>query len=77
MIQKLRAAVRIAVDTARVELERVLAGVNADRDGANGGDRTGQSILIARSDISEAGVGGSDSRRVELAFLVLEGGKQV
>lgn len=62
--------------TGVVELERLVAGVDGDRHGADGGHGLHQGALAAGGDVDEAGVIG----RVELGViaavsLVLEAGK--
>lgn len=62
--------------TGLVELERLVAGVDGDRHGADGGHGLHQGALVAAGDVDEAGVIG----RVELGViaavtLVLEAGK--
>ena len=66
----LGAAILLLVDAVAVELEGVVAGVDAHRDGAVGGDGRGQSILVPSGDVHVASFGGADCGRIEVALAL-------
>lgn len=71
VIQLLRAAVFVRIDTLAVELEAVLRSINGNRDWANGGKGGLEGILVTRWKISETSAGGTNILLLERAFAVL------
>ena len=65
VVQVAAAAVGLVVDAARVQLERVVAGVDADGDGADVADGVLHVVLVVLDDLHPGGHGGDDLALVE------------
>ena len=73
MVQVLGGAHRLIVDALLVELERVVAGINSDGDGANSADGVLKIGLGASLDINKLGQGATRVGRVVLADTITSG----
>ena len=61
----------LVVDAMAVELEGLVAGIDANRDRAMGSNSEGKGIFISRFYIDKAGICGADVGLLEFAGLVL------
>lgn len=70
VIQILGITLRLVVDALRVELERLVGGIDGDGNGTNGGHSLGHLLLITLGNIGESTIGGSDCALVKVARVI-------
>ena len=59
VVQPLRTALWLVVDTSSVQLKAKVAGINRDTDWAHGSDSFFQRLLVSGSDVGESSISGT------------------